>query len=116
MARSRGSCDSFEDKRLRQLARRLLYLERPEALDDVVKAEFDVAIAKRLLTTDKVPWLTLPQAIEEADVMLDTLGGANADRVRELMEYLKVRMAVAASLVAERHRSLPKVGRNDPCP
>ena len=86
-------------RRLRQLARRLLYLEHPEALDAAVKTEFDVAIAKRLLTTERLPWMTLPRAIGEADAMLDTLGGADADRVRELLEYLKARKIDAANVV-----------------
>jgi exodeoxyribonuclease-1 len=91
--------DSFEDKRLRQLATRLIFFEHSEALDAAVKTEFNVAIAKRLLTTDKVPWMTLPRAIEEADAMLDTLGGADADRVCELLEYLKARRIDAADLM-----------------
>ena len=93
---------SFEDPRLRQLASRLTYLECAEALDATTRAEFDRAIANRLLTTEKVPWLTLPRAIEEADLLLETAGGGDADRIRELAEYLKVRMGDAMT-VAEYH-------------
>ncbi|MGB8315820.1 MAG: hypothetical protein WCE69_15180, partial [Aestuariivirga sp.] len=90
--------ESFEDPRLRQLANRLIYVENAGALDAATKVQFDRAIARRLLMTGKVPWLTLPRAIEEANHLLETAGGGDADRIRELAEYLKARMSDAVAI------------------
>ncbi len=89
---------SFEDPRLRQLADRLIYVENAGALDAATKVQFDRAIARRLLMPEKVPWLTLPGAIEEANLLLETVGGGDADRIRELAEYLKARMSDAVAI------------------
>ena len=93
-----GFARSFEDPRLRQLASRLIYLECAGALDAATRAELDQAIAKRLLAPGKVPWLTLPRAIEEAELLLETAGGGDADRIRELAQYLKGRTSDALAV------------------
>ncbi len=93
-----GFARSFEDPRLRQLANRLVYLECAVALDAATRVEYDRAIAERLLTSGKVPWLTLPQAIEEAELLLETAGGGDADRIRELAKYLEGRMSDALAV------------------
>lgn len=82
---------TFEDKRLRQIARRLIYLERPEVLDVATRTEFDQAISKRLLATEKVPWLTLPKAIEDTDAMIAEANQADMERLLELRDYLVTR-------------------------
>ena len=96
-----GLATAFEDQRLRQLARRLAYFEYPQAMDEATKAEFDQAIARRLLTTEKVPWTTLPKAIDETNSLLETAGGADADRLGELMDYLKVRLSEAGRIAGD---------------
>ena len=79
---------AFDDRRLRQLARRLIYLEYPDLLDAATRAEFDQAINKRLLSAEKVPWLTLPRAIDDTDAMIEEANQADTERLCRLREYL----------------------------
>lgn len=79
---------AFDDRRLRQIARRLIYLERPDLLDATTRAEFDQAINKRLLSAEKVPWLTLPKAIDHTDAMIEEANQADTERLCRLREYL----------------------------
>ena len=86
-----GLASRFEDKRLRQIARRLIYLERPDVLDAATRAEFNQAIKNRLLATEKVPWLTLPKAIEDTDAMIAGANQADTERLLRLRDYLVAR-------------------------
>lgn len=86
-----GIASNFEDRRLRQLARRLIYLERPEVLDAPTRAEFNHAINKRLLSAEKVPWLTLPKAIDDTDAMIEEANQADTERLLRLRDYLVAR-------------------------
>lgn len=61
----------FEDRRLRALARRLIYFEAPEALRADERAGMERAIAKRILSDDEAsPWMTAPAALRELDEMM----------------------------------------------
>lgn len=86
-----GLASAFEDRRLRQLARRLIYIECPEVLDAPTRAEFDLAISKRLLSVDKVPWLTLVRAIDDTEAMIEQANQKDTERLCRLQEYLVAR-------------------------
>lgn len=86
----------FEDKRLRQLASRLIYFERPDLLDANSRQNFDTAIAKRLLAEETtVPWLTLPKAIAELDAMLETADESKQALLKAHREFLLDRLTMA---------------------
>ena len=61
----------LSDPRLRKLAARLLFFERPELLDDEARRAVEQDTTLRLMQ-DSAPdvWLTLPNAIEEIDELL----------------------------------------------
>ena len=59
--------DHFTDDRYRKIARRIVFNQRPELLDEETRKAFSVAIARRWLTEDKVPWLTIHRALQEID-------------------------------------------------
>lgn len=62
----------FQDRRLRILARRLIFFERPELLSEAERQRLADAVARRILddVEDGRPWLTVPKAIEQADALL----------------------------------------------
>ena len=61
----------FEDPRAREFGWRLIYTERPEILDEAMRAERDRGTAQRIVgTAEDVPWLTLPAATSEAEALL----------------------------------------------
>ena len=47
-----GLLDALEDARLKQLGRRLVFLERPDVLPDHVRQKMTIALAKRLIDGD----------------------------------------------------------------
>ena len=54
----------FDDQRLRRLARRLIYFERPDLLDEKQRQAMDNEISRRVRGgTDEMPWRTIPRAI-----------------------------------------------------
>ena len=59
--------DQFEDDRYRKIARRIVFNQRPDLLDDETRKAFSVAIARRWLSQDKVRWLTIDRALKEID-------------------------------------------------
>jgi len=59
--------DHFTDDRYRKIARRIVFNQRPELLDEVTRKAFEVAIARRWLSEDRVPWLTIHRALQEID-------------------------------------------------
>ena len=65
--------DQLHDQRMKQLAYRLIYLERPELLPESMRLSFDGLVADRLLTDDpSVPWRTIPKALQETEYLLSS--------------------------------------------
>lgn len=81
--------EKLKDGRLKQLGRKLIHAERPEALDDATRRECDHTRAQRHLeTTAAVPWLTLPKAISEVDSLLLSADKRSFTRLKEHRAYL----------------------------
>jgi exonuclease I len=83
--------EQLRDQRMKRLAYRLIYLEKPDVLPVSMRISFDDRVAERLLTDDpNVPWRTIPKAIQEADDLLS--GSSDADKtaflkaVRQFLE------------------------------
>ena len=94
----------FKDRRLKKIGQRLIYLERPDLMAAADRAQYERAIASRIVRDDAdAPWLTLPRAIADLD---DLMVDANPDHVAFLREHrvhLAERMTRAA-LALNRHR------------
>lgn len=67
---------ALEDRRLAQLARRLIYLERPDLLPEGLRSTMDREMVLRRLGQSTVTgeWLTVPKALEDLDRLLVSTG------------------------------------------
>jgi exodeoxyribonuclease I len=91
---------AFDDPRLRQLALRLICLEHPEVLDEPSRPSCERAIATRLTPHQKVPWTTLPMALEELDRILEVAAPTDRPRLEALGDHLAARLSWARAVLA----------------
>lgn len=88
--------DCFRDPRLKKLAHRLVYFERPDLLDDEMRVRIDQIIRNRLngLAPD-APCRTFANALEEFDRLLAEVG-VIAPSLVDYRAHLQAQMALAA--------------------
>lgn len=69
----------FEDRRLKRVARRLIYFERPDLLPEAERQAMKDEISRRMLGTSSQsgPWMTVPGALAELDELLSASGGGS---------------------------------------
>jgi exodeoxyribonuclease I len=85
-------CGELQDRRLRTLARRLVYFERPDLLTESERQQFEHAIWRRTCSDEDVPWLTASGALTELDHL--AAGGAGAAQdVAAYRAHLEERLA-----------------------
>ena len=60
-----GIIQEIEDERYRQIAHRIVAIERPDLLTDAQRQRWESWRRERVLTDEKVPWMTVASAIEE---------------------------------------------------
>ena len=90
--------DKLEDQRLKQLGLRLIYFEKPDALDGETRAGFERWNAERLLGGDQVPWLTLDLALEELAALMDGRDESERAHLGAHKAFLKNRLSLAQAL------------------
>lgn len=81
-------CAEFEDARIAELGRRLVYAEQPNAVPDADRPQFDQWVRERLLTDSDVPWTTISKALLEADDMLGQRP-ESANELNSIKDFLK---------------------------
>lgn len=87
---------AFDDPRLRELGRRLIYNERPDVLDDDLRRQYDSAVAARTRASDgDAPWRTLPKALEQAEDQLRVAEASERKFIEEHRDYLRRRLEAA---------------------
>ena len=93
--------DGLSDRRLRQLGKRLLFIEHPELFDDKARALQNRRLAERLLPKDEaVPWLTLTKALAEVDELLTSAEPTQTQHLSEHKAWLELRLTEAKSALA----------------
>jgi exodeoxyribonuclease-1 len=92
--------DRIRDRRLRLLGRRLVYFERPDLFGRKERRDIEIALAKRLLGSEESgKWLTLPDAVRQADDLIATATGDERNFLGEHRAYLVGRKGQAARLM-----------------
>ena len=80
----------FEDERLKELARRLIYVEQPDLLSDQERVELDAWAAERVASDDpNVPWTTVPKALREVDALLADASGKQAEFLEDAKTFIE---------------------------
>jgi exodeoxyribonuclease-1 len=92
--------EKFRDPRLKAIGRRLIHSERPDLMDDQLRAAHDIEQARRLMSEgDDGPWLGIPRALTELDSMMAAASELEAVLLAEHREFLLARLneAMAAA-------------------
>lgn len=92
--------NQFEDDRYRKIARRIVFSERPDLLDDETRRAFSAAIAQRWLTQGKARWLTLERALEEIEARREAASYEEAILLEEMATYFKRKRELAEGWAA----------------
>ena len=91
----------LQDERLKHFAYRIVYAERPDVLRPQHRRQIDGWVAKRVLGEDTdAPWTSIPQAVQEAD---DLLNDAVVDEM-SLMTEVKIFLENMERRMAARER------------
>ena len=77
------------DNRIKEFAKRVIYNEKPELLPKNELKKRDQDVASKLLTMDKVPWNTIPDAMKEIDDLRETEGDHDIEILQEIDEYIQ---------------------------
>ena len=91
--------DRITDARIKELGQRLIHAERPDVLPQDVRAVLDRKNAHRIITNvegDASPWLTIPEAIFEADNLILESKSQN-ELLIDYRAYLEDRLKVERS-------------------
>jgi exodeoxyribonuclease I len=78
----------LNDDRLRKLAVRLIYVERPGVLKADMVTRYDEWSVTRIMAGGDVPWQTIPKALHEAAKLRETADPEQLDRLSEIEGYL----------------------------
>lgn len=80
--------DGFGDERVKEFAHRLVYFEQPDALTAEKRAKLKAWMIEKISTTEKVPWMTIPKALQEADKKLAADTGENTKALNDIKKFL----------------------------
>jgi exodeoxyribonuclease-1 len=87
--------DRFRDSRLKKLARRLIYFERPDLLEPHLRIRMDAAVSGRLRGNDPgAPGRTLAATLQEFDALMAEVGPIDAN-LAHYRAFLQSQLAVA---------------------
>lgn len=93
--------NQFEDDRYCKIARRIVFSQRPDLLDEETRRAFSAAIAQRWLTNGKAKWLTLEKALEEIEERREAASYEEAILLEEMATYFKQKRELAEGGAAQ---------------
>lgn len=81
---------ALEDQRLRRLARRIIYFERPELLSENARTAMAEEIGRRRLGLSEPPgnWLTIPKAMTDLESLVGKLPEPERSKFDSFRDYL----------------------------
>ena len=83
-----GLCDRFDDPRLKEISRRLVYIERPKCLTQDELSDMDSWMKERLLSDDEVPWTTIPKAKSALEDLRKNASGSDVSFLEDIDRFL----------------------------
>lgn len=87
----------FNEMRYVEIASRLMYVENPERMDQVERTKIDQHFRECLLTEEKVPWLTIPKALQDVEELKKEEGKENSllTEIEVFIEEMRKRLVAA---------------------
>lgn len=93
--------EKFQDERLKKIGWRLIYIEHPEVLHELVRREQEVALARRLIGLDEsFPCLTIPKALQEIEAISINADTLFRRTLHEHEEFLRSCQTKALTVVS----------------
>ena len=78
----------FDDERLVMFGQKIIYQEAPEVLPPDLLKKIRISIAKRILSTNKEKWWTIPTAMVEIDTLRDKYTDENDQEKLKFLDDL----------------------------
>lgn len=92
--------EQFDDDRCRRIARRIVFNNRPDLLDEETRKAFSAAIARRWLSEDKVRWTTIAQAMKDIEGRREGCSFEEALRLEGMDAFFQEKQAWAIDQLA----------------
>ena len=83
-----GIVQEIEDERYRQIAHRIVAIERPDLLTDAQRKRWESWRRERFLTDKNVPWMTVASALEELANESQDATPAQQEQLADLERFL----------------------------
>ena len=80
--------DKIKDERIIEFSRRLIYSDQPAILAEADAAKLTAWAAERVMTTDDVPWMTVPKALAELEELKEEVGEEQKELIAEIKTYI----------------------------
>jgi exodeoxyribonuclease I len=93
--------ERFADDRYRKIAMRIIFNHHPDLLEEGTRKVFSAAVARRWLSTEKVPWLTIARALDEIDARREGSSYAEALMLEGLEAFFRGKKEWAQSQLQE---------------
>ena len=81
--------EKISDVRIKEFAKRVMYNENPDFLPKNELKQRDKTIAENILSMDKCPWNTIPEAMKEIDDLRENSDELDLNRLQEIDEYVQ---------------------------
>ena len=78
----------IRDERIVEFSRRLIYTDQPIVLAKADADAFHTWASERVMTTEDVPWMTVPKASAEIDGLFESADGQERNALSEMRTYL----------------------------
>lgn len=81
--------EKFQDARLKEIGKRLIYTERPDLLDAPVSRQQKLLFARRVMGHgNDATWVSIPTALKRIEEISAGLGGAEREQFDEYVQFL----------------------------
>ncbi len=81
--------EKIKDPCVKEFAYRIIFLEKPELLSTEIHNRMKEWKKDRLLTTNEVPWMTVPKALTEINEKMASVGQDDSEYLMEIKKFIE---------------------------
>jgi len=81
--------EKITDPCVKEFAYRIIYFEKPELLPTEIHNKMKDWKKARLLTTEEVPWMTVPKALAQIDEKMASVGHSDSEYLMEIKKFIE---------------------------